>query len=68
MNICDETIVKAIEISCRYHDGQRRKGSDTPYIVHPIEVAMILQSINAKRDVIIAGLLHDTLEDTNISQ
>lgn len=42
-----------------------RKGTDVPYIVHPAEVGMYLQSLGMSYDTVIAGYLHDTLEDTN---
>ena len=44
--------------------GQKRKGSGLPYIVHPMEVWQILRNNNCSAKVQIAGLLHDTLEDT----
>ncbi len=44
--------------------GQKRKGSGLPYIVHPMEVWQILRNNNCSATVQIAGLLHDTLEDT----
>lgn len=47
------------------HKNQKRKGSDLPYIVHPYDVAMKLISLCAQKDVIIAGFLHDVLEDTD---
>lgn len=45
--------------------GQKRKGSGLPYIVHPMEVWQILRNNNCSTVVQIAGLLHDTLEDTD---
>lgn len=45
--------------------GQKRKGSNLPYIIHPIEVWEILRNNDCSVEVQIAGLLHDTLEDTN---
>lgn len=45
--------------------GQKRKGSGLPYIVHPMEVWQILRNNNCSAKVQIAGLLHDTLEDTD---
>lgn len=45
--------------------GQLRKGSNLPYIVHPMEVWQILRNNNCSAIVQIAGILHDTLEDTN---
>lgn len=47
----------------RAHEGQVRKGSDTPYIVHPLEAADIVSSIRNDETLIAAALLHDTVED-----
>ncbi len=67
-------IVKAIEFAMKKHGsvknkdgtiGQKRKGSGLPYIVHPMEVWQILRNNDCSVEVQIAGLLHDTLEDTN---
>jgi (p)ppGpp synthase/HD superfamily hydrolase len=60
-------IHKAIAFASVAHDGQKRKGSNVPYIVHPFEVAQILTSQAASEEVIIAGLLHDTIEDTDVT-
>ncbi len=57
----------AILMAHQAHKNQVRKGSSTPYIVHPVEVAIILAQNGVSEEVIIAGLLHDTLEDTGIS-
>ena len=59
-------ITKAINFSENAHKDQIRKSGD-PYITHPIEVAKILTSIKLDASAIAAGLLHDTIEDTNIS-
>ena len=59
-------IIKAINFSEIAHKNQTRDSGD-PYIVHPIEVAKILTSINLDASAIAAGLLHDTIEDTKIS-
>ncbi len=58
---------KALTVAYNAHIKQNRKGTDIPYIVHPLEVAVILIENGADEDVINAGLLHDTLEDTDIS-
>jgi (p)ppGpp synthase/HD superfamily hydrolase len=58
---------KAIEFAARAHDGQKRKGGDVPYVSHPFAVAFILQSQGCHNDIIIAGLLHDTVEDTAVT-
>ena len=48
------------------HSNQLRKSGD-PFITHPLEVAKILTSIKLDGDSITAGLLHDTVEDTDLS-
>ncbi|MCM3001286.1 HD domain-containing protein [Paenibacillus cellulositrophicus] len=58
----------AIEFAAAAHRKQVRKGSDIPYISHPYGVAMILQQAKCKEEVIIAALLHDTLEDTDTTE
>jgi len=60
--------LKAIEFSANAHLGHFRKGSKTPYITHPYEVAKILASVvnpETNEALICAGLLHDTVEDTD---
>ena len=49
------------------HGKQLRKGTQLPYIIHPLEVAQILSYIHAPQEVIVAGILHDTLEDTLVT-
>ena len=61
-------IQKALAVTIQIHGGHKRKGdNNTPYVVHPISVAMLLMHYLRDEDVIIAGLLHDALEDTNYS-
>lgn len=62
MNKIEEAIVFATET----HKGQVRKLTRIPYILHPLEVASIIQNITTDEDVIIAGLLHDTVEDCGL--
>ncbi|SOC40627.1 HD domain-containing protein [Ureibacillus acetophenoni] len=59
-----DLIEKAIIYSSKAHRNQMRKGSDIPYITHPFAVGMLLQKANCSEEVIVAGILHDTLEDT----
>jgi guanosine-3',5'-bis(diphosphate) 3'-pyrophosphohydrolase len=62
-----EDIFRALKFSADQHRNQRRKGEDaTPYINHPIEVAEILCRVGqvCDRDILIAAILHDTVEDT----
>ncbi len=62
---CDFTLVeKAYKVSERAHTGQQRESGD-PYITHPVEVAFILADLELDCTSIIAGLLHDTIEDTS---
>lgn len=61
----DILIHNAIIFATQMHKNQIRKGTDIPYIVHPMEVMYILTENNCSRDVIIAGILHDVLEDTS---
>ena len=56
----------ALRLSEQAHSNQLRKSGD-PFIIHPLEVAKILTSIKLDADSIVAGLLHDTVEDTNLS-
>ena len=52
--------------AAEWHREQNRKGSLTPYIVHPFGVSTILDRFGFDEDIIIAGLLHDVVEDTEI--
>ena len=67
-NPCEVEIVKrAFDYADNLHAGQMRQSGE-PYISHPLNVAYILADMHADRDTICAGLLHDTLEDTNITK
>lgn len=59
---------KAVEFATERHSGQVRKGTALPYIVHPIEVMHILYRMGADENVMIAGVLHDTIEDTGTTK
>lgn len=60
-------IEEALEVAAQAHHGQFRKGTVTPYISHPYAVGLILMSAGCSEEVVIAGLLHDTVEDTDIT-
>ncbi|MGA1876207.1 MAG: HD domain-containing protein [bacterium] len=62
-----DLIDRAIEIAAQAHQKQFRKGTDIPYITHPYAVGMLLLRAGCSDEVVIAGLLHDTLEDTVLS-
>ncbi|MBI4399407.1 bifunctional (p)ppGpp synthetase/guanosine-3',5'-bis(diphosphate) 3'-pyrophosphohydrolase [Candidatus Micrarchaeota archaeon] len=59
-------IAKAFEFAFNAHGNQKRKGTDIPYIIHPMEVAVILMKNGAPDYLVVAGLLHDVVEDTDI--
>lgn len=56
-------INEAIEFAAKAHEGQLRKGTKKPYIVHPIEVSEIVSAMTDDEEVICAAVLHDTIED-----
>lgn len=56
-------IDRAIEFATKAHEGQFRKGTRRPYIVHPIEVGDIVSTMTTDEEVISAAILHDTIED-----
>lgn len=56
---------EAIEFAVQKHSGQFRKATTIPYILHPLEVLQILYSMRADTNLMIAGVLHDTVEDTD---
>lgn len=60
-------IFRAIEFAAKAHSGQYRKGTKIPYITHPLSVARTLIQLECSEPVIIAGILHDTLEDTRVT-
>ena len=63
----DTVIVKAYEIARKLHEGQFRKSGE-PYIIHPIAVAKILAGFGMDNETVIAGLLHDVVEDTRYTR
>lgn len=61
-----EKIKRAIAVATKAHEGQLRKTGE-PYIVHPLAVKKILEEWGMDEDTIIAGILHDTVEDTDLT-
>ena len=60
-------IKAAVRFAVKTHDvyqKQKRKGKDVAYIEHPLNVALILAMAGASEDLIVAGILHDTIEDS----
>jgi (p)ppGpp synthase/HD superfamily hydrolase len=62
-----KNLFEAIEFAVYAHSGQFRKGTGVPYIVHPMGVAKLLIENDYTEAVVIAGLLHDTVEDTRVT-
>ena len=62
-----DLIMDAYELAKEKHEGQFRKSKD-PYIQHPLEVAYMLAEIQSSPSTIAAGLLHDILEDTEVTK
>jgi len=68
MSEMDTTVLdKAIGFAARAHAGQVRKGTSTPYILHPLEAAAICATVTDDLEVLAAAVLHDVVEDTGIS-
>ncbi|HZY62913.1 MAG TPA: HD domain-containing protein, partial [Edaphobacter sp.] len=61
-----EVIRNAWEFSLQQHEGQKR-ASGEPYIIHPLEVGQVLAELKMDSTAIAAGLLHDAVEDTNVT-
>lgn len=59
-----DIIYKAYDISRSAHSSQKRKSGE-PYIIHPLCVAIILAQLEMDKETIVAGILHDVVEDTN---
>ena len=62
-----ERVIRAYRVGALAHAGQARKSGE-PYITHPIAVAGILAELGLDAETIIAAILHDTLEDTQLSR
>ena len=60
-------VIRAYEVGAVAHEGQARKSGE-PYITHPVAVAGILAELGMDAETIIAAILHDTLEDTELSR
>lgn len=61
-------IKKAIRYAIEAHKNQSRKGTVFPYVEHPIHVGMLLLKANQREEVVVAGILHDTVEDTEVTE
>jgi len=63
----EELIEKAYNFALKAHEGQKRMSGE-PYFIHPFETAKILAKFGMDTQTIIAGLLHDVLEDTKVTE
>ena len=61
-----EVIRKAWAFCLRQHEGQKR-ASGEPYVIHPLEVGQVLAELKMDSTAIAAGLLHDAVEDTDVT-
>ena len=59
-------MVRAFSFAFKAHQDTYRKASKTPYIVHPMDVASVLMKNGASEAVVVAGLLHDVVEDAGV--
>ena len=62
-----ELVNEAIVFAAKAHDGMRRKKSQAPYILHPIEAAVIVGTMTDDQALIAAAALHDVVEDAGIT-
>jgi myo-inositol-1(or 4)-monophosphatase len=62
-----ELVSKAVAFAVEAHDGMRRKKSETPYIIHPLEAAVIVSTMTNDQNLIAAAALHDVVEDTPVT-
>src|SRR5213078_1753166 len=63
INGYSDRINHALAFAAKHHDRQVRKGTRLPYLTHPANVAIILTRYGRDEDIIIAGILHDVIED-----
>ncbi|MBR5289304.1 MAG: bifunctional (p)ppGpp synthetase/guanosine-3',5'-bis(diphosphate) 3'-pyrophosphohydrolase [Clostridia bacterium] len=59
---------EAILFAARCHDGMLRKGTETPYIVHPMEATAIAAALTQDEDILCACMLHDVAEDCGVTE
>ena len=62
-----ELVSEAIVFAVKAHDGMRRKKSEAPYILHPMEAAVIVGTMTDDQNLIAAAALHDVVEDAGIT-
>ncbi len=60
-----ELLSLAVQFAAQKHDAMRRKGTDTPYLLHPMESAAIVGTMTSDPHILAAAVLHDVAEDTD---
>ncbi|RBW71030.1 HD domain-containing protein [Bacillus taeanensis] len=60
-------VTQAIELAAKAHENQYRKSTTIPYISHPFTVGMLLLKAGCREEVVAAGILHDVIEDTEVT-
>ena len=63
----NDLVSKALVFSAKAHDGMRRRKSDAPYILHPMEAAVIVGTMTSDQNLIAAAALHDVVEDAGVT-
>jgi (p)ppGpp synthase/HD superfamily hydrolase len=58
----------AVDFAQAHHEGQRRDADDAPFVVHPLEVAVLLRDAGYPDHVVATGALHEVLEDTDVDK
>lgn len=58
---------KAVVFATQAHSGSERRGKGYPYLIHPMEAVSIVASITNDPEMLVAALLHDTVEDTEVT-
>ncbi|MGC6173731.1 HD domain-containing protein [Lacrimispora sp. 38-1] len=61
-------VEKAVAFASKCHEGTWRKGTHIPYIVHPLETAVIASLMTSDQEIICAALLHDVIEDAGVTK
>ena len=61
-----ELVSEAVAFAVKAHDGMRRKKSESPYILHPMEAAVIVGTMSDDQNLIAAAALHDVVEDADV--
>ena len=61
-------VARAVAFAAYAHDGQTRKGSALPYIVHPMETMAIAATLTNDPEVLAAAVLHDVMEDCGVTE